>query len=470
MNLARTLFALATLASNLAATDFAGWVRSLENRGVRVACEIVDLDDATVLFSHRAREPLVPASNMKVLTTAAMLELLGIDGQFATDVIADGVITEGTLRGDLWFRAQGDPGLQAPIVEGDPGVVLERVGRRLRAAGIDRVTGRLVLDGGVFDVVQRHASWPERDFGKPHAAPITAFSLAGATVTIALGQPGGFGVHGITLLPARSGLRIDDDLRSGSRAIWGASVRDGVLKLTGRVPAGEIAPQACSVDDPERVYANVLYEGLRAAGVTVGGGVYRVNGGTPEREALFAFGTPMGTLVHAINKESLNHAACVAWKALGARYAGEGSFEGGARAVRAALAKLGVPEEELALCTLAEGSGLGRDNRITARVLVEIHRRVAERPYRTVFLTSLPIGGIDGSLSSRMKGTLRGKVRAKTGWIRGASSLSGQLVTRSGRRLVFAMLMSYGANVDGLNSGLIKPAQDELLESLHDDR
>ena len=83
--------------------------------------------------------------------------------------------------------------------------------------------------------------------------------------------------------------------------------------------------------------------------------------------------------------------------------------------------------------------------------------------------TSLPIAGIDGSLERRMNGALRGKVRAKTGWIRGASSLSGHLTTRGGRRLVFALLMNYDESLDGLNTSLPKPSQDSLLELLHED-
>ncbi len=449
--------------------EFRKWVRGLEQRKVELSCVVWDLDAERTLFSHRAREALIPASNMKLLTTAALLESGGLEYELVTEVAARGTLQDGVLHGDLWFIAEGDPGLQDPVIDGDPGIVLERVGKRLRALGVREVRGALVIDGRAFDGTRVHASFPANQLHLPYAAPVTALSLAGACAQVHIRHPAGAGPRGVFVEPDASGLQLVDRVKPGVKPAWYPLVRGGTLTLRGTLPtARKVAPQRCAVDDPEEIYATVLATRLARAGIRITSGVRHPRADEPPaRNVLLRFGTRATELVYHINKESLNHASGVVWKHLGWRATRLGTFESGADAVRSALVDLGVARVDLDRCTLAEGSGLGRDNRISARVLVDILRYVAEQSYATVFRTSLPLSGIDGSLENRMRAVLRGKVRAKTGWIRGASSLAGYLTTRRGRNLAFALIMNYAPRRGGLNTSLIKPAQEKLLKSLY---
>ena len=115
---------------------------------------------------------------------------------------------------------------------------------------------------------------------------------------------------------------------------------------------------------------------------------------------------------------------------------------------------------------LVDGSGLSKENRVSAEILVDVLRQAWRAPYNQVFADSLAQSGVSGTLKRRMGGNTRGRVRAKTGWVRGASSLSGFVRTAAGRTLAFSVLMNYDPKRSGLNKKL-KAIQDAFVEELY---
>ncbi|HZM00600.1 MAG TPA: D-alanyl-D-alanine carboxypeptidase/D-alanyl-D-alanine-endopeptidase, partial [Planctomycetota bacterium] len=224
------------------------------------------------------------------------------------------------------------------------------------------------------------------------------------------------------------------------------------------------------VVDPTELFARCLLWNLDAAGLGLSGAVAVEAGAAAALEApveLAAFETPLGNAVVVANKESDNSIADHLFKVLGATAGGEGSFAGGERAVLGFLEQpIGTPTAGL---VLRDGSGLSHRNRITARAMTAVLAAMAnaEPAARDAFLRSLPVAGVDGSLEERLRDPpYAGSVRAKTGYISGASSLSGYARTRGGRTLAFSILINdFGPKQTNQQ---MKAIQDDLCRAFVD--
>ncbi|MBL8897938.1 MAG: D-alanyl-D-alanine carboxypeptidase/D-alanyl-D-alanine-endopeptidase [Planctomycetes bacterium] len=442
------------------------WVAELERDAFTVGLAIVDLKSGEMLFEASADRPFKPASTAKLFTTAAALELLGPEARLETELRASGPVEGGELRGDLWAIGWGDPGLQTGFTGADLHARAEELAIALRAAGVEKVSGKLVYDGRAFDAERTHPEWPKNDLQYEWAAPVTALSVGGACVEIAfdrdrkplLGPPG---------IVAQV---LDRTTKQAKKPSWHAVWLEAsqTWELRGEIPArGEIAPIRAVDPDPERTWARALHEGLRRHGIAIEGGIAPAQGEAPNGAPLARSGTPLGELVFRANKDSLNQPTGCLWKHLGARFGGGGSWSGGAKAVAGVLETWGLSEKARAQFGVVDGSGLSHANRASARLLVETLRAAAQRPWWPAFAVSLPRAGVDGTLADRMREEIyRGRVRAKTGWIGGASALAGTVLTRGERELGFAVLIEYDRKRQGENRNTIKPAVDRLVRSM----
>ena len=216
------------------------------------------------------------------------------------------------------------------------------------------------------------------------------------------------------------------------------------------------------MSDPVAFAARVLLSGLRRRGFGFRGGAEVQAGAAPRQDPpslVWKLETPLPDVVRVVNKFSHNLMAEHLFKTLGRMKGGEGSFAGGRRAVLAWLLGMGVSLEGL---EIRDGSGLSRKNRLTVRVLTAALTRAWRSPWAKAFSESLPVGGVDGTLKRRMReAPLKGRVRAKTGWIRGTSALSGYLLARK-KEIAFSILVSYPPGVGGFNK-YCKAAQERML-------
>jgi D-alanyl-D-alanine carboxypeptidase/D-alanyl-D-alanine-endopeptidase (penicillin-binding protein 4) len=230
-------------------------------------------------------------------------------------------------------------------------------------------------------------------------------------------------------------LAVERETRAGEERV----------RLTGTVPVGTPPDDIWrSVGDPLAYAAAVLRLQLEANGIRVVGGVRR-GAAAPGAALLLAFeGLPLQQIASLFLKYSNNFIAeCLLhWLALGPKPAASAppaSWAAGAAALRAQLGALGVP---LGDARLVDGSGLSRENRVSARVLVETLRRGdAQFTVGPELLGGLPIAGLDGTLARRAEGAL-GRVRAKTGSLDGVTSLAGFARSERGRDLVFAVIVN----------------------------
>ncbi|MFN0243650.1 MAG: D-alanyl-D-alanine carboxypeptidase/D-alanyl-D-alanine-endopeptidase [Planctomycetota bacterium] len=438
---------------------------------VQVAVHVRALSTADDVVAVNADRPLRPASNMKLVTTAAALVSLGPDWSFETRFESGRVIEDGTLRGDLVVRAGADP-LYDEESDGSVERYFAPVARELVRQGISRIGGDLVLDEGEFQPPAPGPAWPaDNQHWNEYCALAAGFSVNAGCLT-AVVKPGGAAgrpavvrveprEHG--LAPAfgvetgapKSSLSIRVDALHGAARVEGSIPRD-VESYTVRFAA----------PDPVALFGASLRGALERHGVEVLGAVRRARGVALANGVLRAsIRTPISAVLAPINTDSNNPCADQLFLALGRAVAGVGTRAGGRAASARALAALSVDSAGL---VQVDGSGLSRDNRVSARQITALLEAVLERDERTaqLYLDSLAVGNESGTLDDRMRAPeLVGRVHAKTGFIAGTSALSGVLDTASGERLVFSILVEYPA-FDGLNRSCWKPMQDAICVAL----
>jgi len=428
------------------ARQVATLVAQAEAMGVRTGVEVLDRESGEVLFERRADEAFIPASNQKILTAVAALEGLGADYRFSTGF----ALADGRLR----VAAGGDPNWKTGG-EHDPAAIFAEVARQLRRSGVDAIGG-IDLATQVFPGPQRPPGWPADQLLNYYCAPTGGLVLDEGCFRARLSSAGGDRAR-IELLAPPVSLPVEGAVRLTSKskgATYGLRDAGGHLVASGRFyrKAGA-RDMVGAVRDPEDLFRRALRRALVAGGVGIGtaapagaGAAWSWSCSTPLTDALL----PM--LV-----DSSNFHAEQVLRVLGAETQGIGSFPGGLVAVRATLQQLlGTTP---ANWRVADGSGLSRGNRLTPRLLVSALQAALHRDYGELLLRALPAPG-EGSLRHRFRGSVvAGQVRAKTGWIRGASALSGVVGAR-----VFAITMNYDPDRDGLNKKL-KRIQERLVEA-----
>lgn len=434
-----------------------------------VSYRVIDLASGQTIAERDPDRSLESASNMKLLTSLAALWMLGPDWNYETHVDAVGELAAGQLTGDLVVRASGDPFCRW----GEPRAAVQLVAslaQGVAESGLKRVRGNLLIDRSPFLEPGPAAGWPN-----PKLYWTKSYALAGglglnAGLVAVEVRPGPAGSPAeVQLIPGPTGLSesfsVVSDPGKANDVRIGLFVETNRLEVSGRYGASlPLYRTEFSHPRPEQHFAAVLREELRLVGIEIEGELRCVSAaGVGTR--LYTHRQPWLEHLAGINTDSANSLADGLLMTLGAQRFAEGTRAAGARAVAAVLAEHGLPTQGL---VQVDGSGLSRDNRVTARILSEALCAVRELPagQRSAFEDSLAVAGVSGTLEDRMRnGAAKGRVRAKTGWINGASSLSGFASSLAGRELAFSILVSY-PRIDGLNTRAWKPMQDRMCDAL----
>ncbi len=414
-----------------------------------------------------AGRSLMPASNMKLVTTAAALSLLGPTWEFCTRVEASGAIVDGVLEGDLVLRAAGDPffdGRADGEVEAFFAPLLEALAQR----GLISVRGDVVLDEGAFVEPAPAEHWPaaEQHFTE-YCALSGGFSVNRGCLAVSVSPRAIGDLASVLVRPLGHGLeeRLGVRTVAEGKLVVNVGAQSGKLVASGSIPVRSGRYRvAVAAPDPVLLFGRVLCGALERHGIVLQGRLVRRRH-APGGESLCVLRTPLAEYLEEINQDSTNAVADQMLLALGNHVVGAGTFQAGARATKDALLALGVPTEGF---EQFDGSGLSRGNRVSARQMVALLESVATSDPRSarVYLDSLAVSGAAGTLASRMKtGPAAGRVRAKTGFINGVSALSGFVQRDDARTFVFSILVNC-PYVEGLNANCFKPMQDELCELL----
>jgi D-alanyl-D-alanine carboxypeptidase/D-alanyl-D-alanine-endopeptidase (penicillin-binding protein 4) len=404
--------------------------------------------------------PRLPASVIKLLTTAAALDTLGPTFTFNTEAYATGTLTKGRLSGDLVIKGYGNPELSTKDLWG----LLEALRRR----GVETVSGDIVLDSNYFGP-------PEEGRGDFDGKPTAAYNALPqglsvnqqlTEVDMDVGPDRSIRIH---TDPPLANVELRNELRlvqapcqrkhhSPTVTVFQDDGRD-VIRLSGPFAAQCEADQAeLLVLDPQRHAAGAVEALWRDLGGKLEGQV-RVGAVPPGASLLHeVHSRPLGELVRDINKPSNNLMTRTLLLTLGAKRLGPpGTPVKGQTAVRDWLAEAGLDFPELAL---DNGSGLSRDAAISAQSLGRLLDYMYHRPTMPEYLASLSVVGVDGTMRKRLRGSpVKGHAHIKTGTVRGASGIAGYVLDRQGDRWVVVALM------DGktLNTWSAHAVQDALL-------
>ena len=438
-------------------------------RSTQWGMEVVDTAGDEVLLSLNPDRPFTPASVMKVLTTAAALEKLGPDFRFRTGVYTNGsLLPDGTLVGDIYIVGRGDPNLTSTPVDPFEKSAFKELADKISSLGIKRVEGMVIGDDSYFDTAGDGSGWASREMKALYGAPISALSVNNNVLLVNAWPAKSKQLVAVGLEPRTSYFRIRNLAVTGSRRARrtiGARLITGTrtIVVSGVLPAGQSYSRDLVMDQPAAAAAGILKDELQRNGIAVDGGVSAVKAGdmagNRHQELKLLAEHRSLPLIHAleiINKESQNLHAEMLLRTLGAEFGSTGTDEAGLQVVRRFLVEAGI---ESHLVSLSDGCGLSRENLVTPRFQTSLLRYLSTRPYFGLFLNTLAVSGIDGTLKHRMTaGPVRGVVYAKTGTLNGVATLSGYMTTKSGRQLIFTIF----ANNARASMNRIRKTIDEI--------
>ncbi|MDQ0952103.1 D-alanyl-D-alanine carboxypeptidase/D-alanyl-D-alanine-endopeptidase (penicillin-binding protein 4) [Streptomyces phaeochromogenes] len=430
---------------------------------------VADAASGDVLYQHRPTERLMPASNTKLPTSAAAMEILGPDHRFTTDVLTNGRRQGSVLRGDLYLRGSGDPTALAKDYD--------KLAADLAGSGVTRVDGRLLADDTRFDSARLGRSWAADDESAYYSAQISALSVAPDTdydtgtviVEVAPGTEAG-DEPTVTVTPKTD--YVDLDVRATTVAAGGSNdltvEREhgtNTIVVSGTTPVGGSgATEWVSVWEPTGYAAAVFRDALAAHGVKVTGPT-RLGRATPAgaRQLASHASMPLKDLLIPFMKLSNNMHAEILTKAMGRKVSGEGTWSAGLAAVSGYAKGVGVDTGKL---RQVDGSGLSRMNNFTAGQFTELLLAVRAEPWYADWYKSLPVACgpdrfVGGTLRTRMCGTPAAlNARAKTGSLTGASALSGYVTDAGGRELVYSIVLN------NYLASSVKPLEDAIVVTL----
>lgn len=416
--------------------------------------DIRSVEDDATLYGHNQDKAFPPASNAKLFTTAAALDRLGPDFRFRTRVTYEGSLgPERRLLGDLVLVGRGDPDLSDNITESAGYFVhLDRMVEKVKEAGIDVIEGDIIGDDSFFTYAPYGEGWTISDLSRDYGAPISALSFTNNLITLSV-QPGrkiGQPVHAY-VYPSESLLTVNNKaktVRRGrtGRIQWAKSPGTDRVSLRGQLPVnGAAKSQYFLVQDPALYTARLLRERLVKGGVKVTGTARARHSGddVPRRAAHLLYvheSLPLLEVIGYTNKKSQNLYAEILLRTLGAEIKGVGSDEAGLEVVYEFLAEAGV---DRSMADLYDGSGLSRRNMISPRAETLLLRHMATKPYFGLFLDSLAVSGLDGTLRGRMiQAPGFQRVFGKTGTLQNVTTLGGYVRTESGKLLAFSILIN----------------------------
>lgn len=442
---------------------------------------VYDLDADKTLYARNASKSFIPASNTKLYTTAAALDLLGPSYRYTTTLFTDGTMTEGVLDGNLIVRGSGDPVIGGRFNDGDLTETFRAWADSLKLRGITHITGDLIGDDDVFDDQALGYGWSWDDEPFWYAAESSALSFNDNCVDFALvgqreAQPAlihwePFNTTFVEVTNATRTITSSGSIDEG----YARPREQNHFRLSSLVPEGKTDYESLSVHNPTLFFVHVLRETLIREGLTIGGISVDVDDLSikPAYERLIPLAShvsaPLYDIVRVINKRSHNLYAEQVLKTLAVELPQPDSLYvpgSSAMGVAAAMETYARAAVDTSRIQLVDGSGLSRQNLVTAEMTLALLKYMWQHPddsTQAAFLESLPIGGLDGTLRFRFSdGPARGNVRAKTGTVSNASTLSGYVMTAAGTPLAFVLMSNHYT----IPTSEIRATQDTILNTL----
>ena len=450
-----------------------------------VGAQVVRLSDGQVLYARNAERLLVPASNMKLFTTALSLTRLGADYRLTTQIGARvSIDAAGALAGDLELVGGGDPSLsgreypyRSHVARGAiySFSAIEELADRLIARGLKRIDGKVVGDDSRYVWEPQPGGWSSDSANREYGAPVSALVLHDNTFEVTL-RPGKLAgdLASIRLAPPFENFAIDNRVvtidRGEPKIEFYRSASGRELHVWGRLPAGDRGvTQALAIGDPALYAAEVLRDDLLRRGVAIRGEAVarhrfpdEIADTATKLDVVLAEhrSPPLLDVLQVVDKVSQNLHAEILLREVAVASDREGSVGAGLEAMDDFLAGIGIRKAEH---QFTDGSGLSRATLVTPAAIATLLAHMNQSKNREQWLSLLPIGGQDGTLGSRFAGHPEARnIRAKTGTLDHVHAISGYADTPGQGRVAFSFLAN---NFEEPSSG-VTAVLDQLALAL----
>lgn len=408
------------------------------------------LETGEYFYKRNEDKFFVPASNMKLFTTASGLMLLGEDYRFVTNIFSDGSIDGSILEGNLIIQGRGDPTISGRFFNDNVYAVFAQWADSLLVLGIDEIRGNIIGDDNLFDDNGLGKGWSWDYESNWYAAQSGAVSFNDNCVDILLKYNRIKDSLELVTVPATNYVVLNNQVRLVAEdSLTDINVYrergSNIITIYGTLSRKiDSLKTYVTVNNPTQYAMVVLHDVLTQKGIKISGYPVDIDD-QPENlnvnKLMYLFShysPPLNEIVKVINKGSHNFYAEQLFKTIGLEMEGFGSAENGEIASKEIFREIGLNPENI---VMVDGSGLSHQNMTTPKQIVTLLKYLYNSDYFSVFVNSLPIAGIDGTLGNRMKNTrAEGLVRAKTGYIRSARSLSGFATTGDNEPVVFSMI------------------------------
>lgn len=413
---------------------------------------IQSLSTGEYFYKRNENKLFMPASNLKLFTTAAGLLLLEPDYKFRTDIFINGNLDGSILNGDLVIRGFGDPTISGRFHNQNVTKVFSDWADTLLELGIDEIRGRIIGDDNAFDEVGLGAGWSWDYETYWYAAQSSALSFNDNCVDIIVKPSKVFEKAEIQIMPnSRYSIILNNVITVPKDSAASIKIsRDrgtNVINIFGTIKDHSDSVRLyATVNNPTQYFVVVLKDVLQKKGIKVSGFPVDIDDVSEtidynKLQYLFShYSPPMSEIIKVINKSSHNFFAEQLLKVIGYEILGYGTAEDGFNACKEVFTRMNINPDAM---IMVDGSGLSRLNLVSPAQVVALLAYMFKSEYANEFYASLPIAGVDGSLANRMKKTLaQGNVRAKTGFIGQVRSLSGLVYTGDNEPIAFSFIVN----------------------------
>jgi D-alanyl-D-alanine carboxypeptidase/D-alanyl-D-alanine-endopeptidase (penicillin-binding protein 4) len=436
-----------------------------------IAIKVASLDTGRVLFEDNSHKLVRPASNMKLYTVAAALDRLSPDFHFVTSVYAQTKPDEdGVIKGDLIIYGRGDPSLAARFNNGDYFKGIDDLATRIAASGLKRLDGNLIGDETYFSGSPYGSGWEWGDLTWYYGAEVSSLAVNDNALDLFVKPGTQVGSAAlVTTGPPDPLLTIVNRVTTAAKGTRRSisvyrSLGENRLELSGTIPVDDHGyTGGVGISHPAQLFMSLLRSALGQHGIKVKGqtqvvsertGVSLIPKGSnpPSQPAPIEIAKlqspPFATVAAQTLKPSQNLYTEIILRTLGevapvpatATSSVQTSEDAGHDVVKAFLKEAGLNPDSL---VLSDGSGLSRNDMITVDSNVQLLTYMSKHKYAAVWRDALPIAGVDGTLRNRLRNTpAENNLRAKTGSLSSAASLSGYVTSAAGENLVFSIVVN----------------------------
>lgn len=403
-------------------------INQSSQRKVRYGVVIVKADSGEVVYSYNAKEAMIPASNMKIIITAAALKYLGPNYKFKTEVGLCG--TYGTSD-TLVIKGGGDPLLGDKVTDAKylrkAGWIFEDITAALKRNNKKTIKD-IIVDSSIFDDERVHPNWPKKELNRWYACEVSGLNFNCNCIEISAKTIGG--KASVFIEPETSYVKVINKVVpiSNGKSAVGAYRNQEINKIIVKGKCkGEVGPFDVAIERPAAFFGYLLAENLAKAGINTEGQLLEKSVGEDcNFKRIAEYSTPISDCLARCNKDSLQLAAEALFKTIAAKAAPDGkngSWTEGREIIHGYLLELGIEREEF---YIDDGSGLSRKNKLGVNAITKVLLDVYKSKNWEFYKNSLAIGGIDGTIGKYFKEEkYKGKVFGKTGYIRGVKSFSG---------------------------------------------